>query len=62
MADFRDVWCAARLIKANRILVAARKRLIDSENSRDPSWLFDCHGSPAREPLERDLARDCNNI
>ena len=30
---------AARLIKARRIFVAVRKRLIDNE----PSWLFDCH-------------------
>ena len=46
---FRDVWCAALLIKASRIFVAARKRLIDSENSRGPSWLFDCHQSQARD-------------
>ena len=30
---------AARLIKASRVFVAVRKRLIDNE----PSWLFDCH-------------------
>ena len=30
---------AARLIKARRIFVVVRKRLIDNE----PSWLFDCH-------------------
>ena len=42
MADFRavDRCChAARPIKARRIFVAVRKRLIDNE----PSWLFDCH-------------------
>ena len=45
MADFRavDRGChAARLIKARRIFVAVRKRLIDNE----PSWLFDCHRMP----------------
>ena len=50
---FRDVWCAARLIKANRIFVTARKRLIDSENSRGLSWLFDFHRSLARDIKKR---------
>ena len=31
------------MIKASRIFVAVRKRLIDSEKYRSPSWLFDCH-------------------
>ena len=53
---FRDVWCAALLIKASRIFVAARKRLIDSENSRGPSWLSQSQardikkGLPVRNP------------
>ena len=33
----------------NLIFVAVRKRLIESEKSRNPSWLFDCHRSRARK-------------
>ena len=33
----------------NLIFVAVRKRLIESEKSRNPLWLFDFHRSRARE-------------
>ena len=47
-ADFCDVvWCCHACSPTNKgkqnIFDAVRKKLIDREKSRSPSWLFDCH-------------------
>ena len=46
-ADFCDVVSVLPCRKANNgkqyIFDAVRKKLIDREKSRSPSWLFDCH-------------------
>ena len=58
-ADFCDVVSVLPCSPTNKgkqnIFDAVRKKLIDREKSRSPSWLFDCHRCWARATFKKRL-------